>query len=291
LGLAPTTLDKRAAFVFKGGEGAALHRLNYYLWETGLLSNYKNTRNGLLGADYSSKLSAWLSLGCISPRKVYAEVKRYEMAHGANESTYWLFFELLWRDFFYFMFKKYGNRFFKPQGLRGQAPPTAQNQAELFESWKKGQTGVPFVDANMRELNATGFMSNRGRQNAASFLVKDLKVNWTWGAAYFEEMLIDYCPASNWGNWAYVAGVANDPRENRYFNVIKQAGDYDPQGAYVRTWVPELKNLPGRQIHIPFFLTDGELKDFGIRAGVDYPGIIISPRWKPFAKTDETLFG
>jgi deoxyribodipyrimidine photo-lyase len=79
-------------------------------------------------------------------------------------------------------------------------------------------------------------MSNRGRQNVASYLVKDLQVNWTWGAAYFEEQLIDYCPANNWGNWAYLAGVGNDPREDRHFNTAKQAQTYDPAGKYVQLW-------------------------------------------------------
>ena len=135
------------------------------------------------------------------------------------------------------MFKKHGNKYFLEEGFSGNKPETAKNQEALFEKWKNGETGIPFIDANMRELNLTGFMSNRGRQNVASYLVKDLKVNWTWGAAYFEEKLIDYNPASNWGNWAYVAGVGNDPRDNRYFNIEKQAQQYDPKGEYVKLWL------------------------------------------------------
>lgn len=228
--------DERMVLEFRGGETAGLNRMKTYFWDRDALRNYKETRNGLLGADYSSKLSPWLALGCLSPREVYWEVKKYEQERTANESTYWLVFELLWRDYFRFMFKKHGNKFFQKAGFKGLAPAEAPNQEELFEKWKNGQTGVPFIDANMHELNATGFMSNRGRQNVASYLVKDLKVNWTWGAAYFEEKLIDYCPASNWGNWAYVAGVGNDPREDRYFNIAKQAQTYDPKGEYVKVW-------------------------------------------------------
>ena len=228
--------DPRAVMTFKGGESEGLKRMKAYFWEQDALKTYKETRNGLLGADYSSKLSPWLALGCLSPREVYWEVKKYEQERVANESTYWLIFELLWRDYFRFMFKKYGNKFFQKAGFKGQAPVEAPNQVALFERWKNGETGVPFIDANMRELNATGWMSNRGRQNVASYLVKDLKVNWTWGAAYFEEKLIDYCPTSNWGNWAYVAGVGNDPREDRYFNIAKQAQTYDPKGEYVKLW-------------------------------------------------------
>jgi deoxyribodipyrimidine photo-lyase len=239
LGYQAPERDERAVWQFKGGETEGLKRMHHYFWEADALRNYKETRNGLLGADYSSKFSPWIALGCLSPREVYWEVKKYESERIANDSTYWLVFELLWRDYFRFMFKKYGNKFFQKTGCRGQELPEAPNQEELFERWKNGQTGVAFIDANMHELNATGFMSNRGRQNVASYLVKDLKVNWTWGAAYFEEKLIDYCPASNWGNWAYVAGVGNDPREDRYFNIAKQAQTYDPKGAYVAYWLDQ----------------------------------------------------
>jgi deoxyribodipyrimidine photo-lyase len=230
------SLDSRAVLQFKGGESEGLKRMQDYFWENDALRTYKETRNGLLGANYSSKFSAWIALGCLSPRKVYWEIKKYEKVRIANESTYWLIFELLWRDYFRFMFKKYGTKFFLKAGFKGHAPAEAPNQRELFERWKTGQTGVPFIDANMRELNTTGFMSNRGRQNVASYLVKDLQVNWTWGAAYFEEQLIDYCPANNWGNWAYLAGVGNDPREDRYFNTAKQTQLYDPAGKYVQFW-------------------------------------------------------
>ena len=230
------SLDSRAVLQFKGGESEGLKRMEEYFWEHDALRVYKETRNGLLGANYSSKFSAWIALGCLSPRKVYWEIKKYEQERVANDSTYWLIFELLWRDYFRFMFKKYGTKFFLKAGFKGQAPPEAPNQQQLFDQWKTGQTGVPFIDANMRELNATGFMSNRGRQNVASYLVKELQVNWTWGAAYFEEQLIDYCPANNWGNWAYLAGVGNDPREDRHFNTAKQAQLYDPAGKYVRLW-------------------------------------------------------
>lgn len=244
--------DKRSVLAYKGGESEGLKRLKYYLWDTNLLQTYKQTRNGLIGGDYSSKFSAWLTAGCLSPREIYWEIKKYEKAKGANDSTYWLIFELLWRDYFRFMFKKHGNKYFLEAGFSGTKPEVSKNQIELFEKWKNGETGLPFIDANMRELNLTGFMSNRGRQNVASYLVKDLKVNWTWGAAYFEEKLIDYNPASNWGNWAYVAGVGNDPRENRHFNIPKQAHDYDPKGDYVKLWIPEIKDKKPDTVHLNY---------------------------------------
>ncbi len=105
-----------------------------------------------------------------------------------------------------------------------------------FQLWKEGKTGDSFVDANMRELAATGWMSNRGRQNVASYLIHDMQVDWLLGAAYFESQLIDYDPCSNYGNWAYIAGVGNDPRPVRKFNTAKQAQDYDPQRTYRKLW-------------------------------------------------------
>jgi deoxyribodipyrimidine photo-lyase len=219
-----------------GGEKEANTRLNHYVWETDLIATYKDTRNGLLGMDYSSKFSPWLALGCISPRAIASEILKYEQEVVANESTYWLIFELLWRDYFRFVMMKYGNRLFQKGGIRGKK---AELRGTLndYTNWCKGETGNRFIDANMRELNSTGFMSNRGRQNVASYLVHDLHVDWRLGAAYFEKMLIDYDVCSNWGNWAYVAGVGNDPRENRKFNIERQASMYDPDGAYVRTWL------------------------------------------------------
>lgn len=237
LGLEDPELDARSVLKFKGGETEGLKRLKYYLWDTDLLQQYKKTRNGLIGADYSTKFSPWLADGCLSPRAIYWEVKRYEKERGANDSTYWLIFELLWRDYFRFMFKKHGTSYFMEEGFKGKPQEYAPNQQMLFDKWKNAETGVPFVDANMKELNLTGFMSNRGRQSVASYLINDLKINWTWGAAYFEEKLIDYNPASNWGNWAYIAGIGNDPRENRYFKIEKQATECDPKGDYVELWL------------------------------------------------------
>jgi deoxyribodipyrimidine photo-lyase len=257
----PEIADERSVMKFKGGETEALKRMREYFWETDAFKSYKQTRNCLLGADYSSKFSAWIALGCLSPREVYWEIKKYERERGASDSTYALFLQLLWRDYFRFMFKKYGNKFFQKIGFKGIAPEEGANQQDLFELWKDGRTGIPFIDANMRELNATGFMSTRGRQNVASFLVKNLKVNWMWGASYFEEKLIDYCPANNWGNWAYVAGVGNDPKEYQHFNVVKQAAEFDPHGDYVRLWIPELDSIQGVQVHQPWTLGGEALEE------------------------------
>ena len=272
----PPTADARAVLPFKGGETEALKRLDAYFWQNDQLKVYKETRNGLLGADYSSKFSPWLALGCISPRQIYEEVKRYESERVANDSTYWLIFELIWRDYFRFVALKYGTRIFKTAGIRNDFSSNWNHNQQLFEKWINGQTGVPFIDANMLELEKTGFMSNRGRQNVASFLAKDLQVDWTWGAAYFESQLLDYDPCSNWGNWNYVAGVGNDPRENRYFNIYTQATRYDDKGAYVKHWLPALQNLPPNKAHQPWNLTRAEQEQYQVFLGGNYPKSIIN---------------
>ncbi len=241
-----------------GGETAAIEQLKYYLWDSKLIESYFNSRNGLLGRDYSSKFSAHLSKGTLSPKLVMSELKKYETEVVKNKSTYWLGFELLWRDFFRLMGKKHGNKIFHSTGTKGKLDIKLYDNQVLFEKWTSGKTGIPFVDANMRELNATGFMSNRGRQNVASFLVKDLKINWLWGAEYFESLLIDYDPCSNYGNWNYIAGIGSDPREGRYFNIPLQAKKYDPDGSYMRHWLPELKDAPLKFLFNPFPVSKDE---------------------------------
>ncbi|MGB1119800.1 MAG: DASH family cryptochrome [Chitinophagales bacterium] len=230
----PFPKDDRQAFDFNGGETAALDRLKDYLWTTEHVTSYKETRNGLIGPDYSTKFSAYLSLGCLSPKKVYHEIRRFEEDVVANQSTYWVIFEVLWREFFRYVGWQHGRHLFCPGGI--QHKPVKLRRNHQFDAWCKGETGQPFVDANMRELNATGFMSNRGRQNVASYLVHDLGQDWRAGAAYFEHQLLDYDPCSNYGNWNYVAGVGNDPRAGRKFNVAGQAERYDAQGAYTQLW-------------------------------------------------------
>ena len=270
LGFDETKDDKRSVLAFRGGETAALLRLKYYFWEGNHLYQYKETRNELLGANYSSKFSAWLANGCLSPRTVFEEIKKYETERIENESTYWLYFELLWRDYFRFVAVKYGKNIFLKAGIK-QEKIKGSNNKNLFRLWCDGKTGIPFVDANMRELKKTGFMSNRGRQNVASFLVHDLNLNWQMGAAYFESLLIDYDPCSNYGNWNYVAGIGNDPRPNRKFNVIGQAKRYDKQGDFVKTWCPELRKMPSSRIHEPFLLNKTEQKYLNVHLGQNYP--------------------
>ena len=232
-----TKLSNKSAYPFIGGEDDGIKRLNSYLWETNNIENYKETRNGLVGTEYSSKFSAYLSLGCISPVQVYQEVKKYEKEVKKNSSTYWIIFELLWREFFRYVYLKAENKIFLKNGINGNIfSKKFNNNIDAFTAWKNGETGQDFIDANMIELKKTGFMSNRGRQNVASYLINDLDINWVWGASHFEKYLIDYDVTSNWCNWMYMAGVGNNTR-NWVFNPERQSDMYDKNGLFRSNWL------------------------------------------------------
>ena len=219
-----------------GGEQVALSHLEHYLFEAKAASSYKETRNALDCWEDSTKLSPWLANGNLSPRRVMHEVKRFEREIVENESTYWIFFELLWREFFHWLQIKHGSQWFAFSGIQQSIPNTAHDPVQ-FDAWCKGNTGYPIVDACMRQLNETGYMSNRGRQLVASCFVHELRQDWRYGAAYFEHALLDYDVGSNWGNWLYLAGVGSDPRGHRQFNLQKQTQTYDPEGVFRRKWL------------------------------------------------------
>lgn len=277
LGESPPVKDIRSVFRFTGGETSAINRVQHYLWRSHAIRNYKETRNGMLQADESTKFSPWLALGCLSPRHVFQEVRRYEQEVVTNQSTYWLLFELWWREFFRWVMRLHGAHLFRQGGIRGTPPPVTPRE-DYVQAWTEGDTGVPLVDAQMRKLNATGFMSNRGRQNVASFLVKDLRQDWRLGAAYFESKLIDYDVHSNWGNWNYLAGVGNDPREDRYFNLVSQTARYDPRGEFVMRWVPELRDVPPEEI--PYVVRFNKHQRQQYRLGAYPEPVVFSSAWR-----------
>jgi deoxyribodipyrimidine photo-lyase len=145
---------------------------------------------------------------------------------------------MLWRDYFYYLMRNHGAALFYSRGLKAVAPPW-QIQPTVIRDWISGRTGEAFIDANMHELLASGYMSNRGRQNVASYLARDLGQHWRVGAEWFEAMLVDYDPASNYGNWTYNTGVGTDPREDRYFNPQSQAEKYDGGKQYRLAWADQ----------------------------------------------------
>lgn len=271
--------DHRAVMGFVGGPSAGEKRVNEYLWEAQGLTMYKETRNESGTRNYSSKFSPWLALGCLSPRTVYWQVKEFELEVAGNDSTYWMVFELLTRDYFHWLAASVGTKLFALNGYSGDGDRpiwtprdiSAQDR-ERLQRWIDGETGAPFVDASMRELKYTGFMSNRGRQNCASFLIHTLDFpDWRAGAEYFECMLIDHDVASNWGNWAYIAGVGSDPRGGRRFNVVKQSYDYDPTGWFIHGWIPELARVPPPHIHEPHLMGQELCDKYKVEQGVSYP--------------------
>ncbi|TDV49272.1 DASH family cryptochrome [Pseudomonas graminis] len=235
---APALLDSRSAFPYQnqayhGGEQTAIEHLQQY-FRRGLANSYKATRNNLSAVDDSTKFSPWLARGSLSAPQIDQALKAFEAEYGANDSTYWIYFELLWRDYFRLLHLKYGRLLYRASGLKGGSEPGHNPQG--FARWCRGETGEALIDAGMRELAATGYLSNRMRQIVASYLIFDLKGDWRAGAAWFEAQLVDYDVYSNQGNWLYIAGYGTDPRGGRRFNTTKQADEHDADGAYRRLW-------------------------------------------------------
>ena len=223
----PSSANDQAPALFKGGASAGEEHLKGYFAKN-LASSYKQTRNGLDGMDYSTKFSPWLANGSLSPRRIVQQLKQYEARAGANDSTYWIFFELLWREYFQWYGHRHQQRLFAFSGIGTSSPSTSFYPA--------GNTPYGMINACMKQLNTTGYLSNRGRQLVASCFVHELGLDWRHGAAYMEQQLVDYDVASNWGNWQYLAGVGADPRGHRRFDLHKQAQIYDPNKQFVKRW-------------------------------------------------------
>lgn len=221
---------------FSGGERAGKARVREYFFNTQSVSTYKETRNALDDFNSSTKFSPWLANGCLSGRWIYQQLLQFETEYVKNSSTYWVYFELLWREFFAWSQRNYHWQWFHKAGIRGVSPSSSFSEQKLHQ-WQQGETGYPIVDACMRQLKETGYMSNRGRQLVASCLVHELAQNWQYGAAWFEHYLIDYDVGSNWGNWLYLAGVGHDPRGHRRFDLDKQTRMYDPEHEFIKRWL------------------------------------------------------
>ncbi len=217
---------------------AEKHLKHYFAGDFAL--TYKLTRNQPMNwspeQHFSTKFSPWLACGALSAPMIYAELKRFEAERGANDSTYWIWFELLWRDYFRYLHLQNGKKLYRKQGLGSVELATIPNNKQGLIRWCEGRTGEPLVDAGMRELAATGWLSNRMRQIVASYLIYDLGGDWRAGAAWFENQLIDYDVYSNQGNWLYIAGRGTDPRGGRRFNPQMQAQQHDADSVYRQFW-------------------------------------------------------
>ena len=229
----PLTTDTRQN-EFTGGEANAITHLDNY-FQSEAPSTYKTTRNALDDWTHSTKFSAWLANGSLSVKVLLNRLRHYEAQVIANESTYWIWFELLWREYFYWYAITHEQKLFWFKGIAQHAPSTQFDRTRL-EQWQMGTTTYPIVNACMHQLKTTGYMSNRGRQIVASCFIHELGLDWRHGASYFEQHLIDYDVASNWGNWQYLAGVGADPRGCRQFNLIKQTQQHDPNGTFIDKW-------------------------------------------------------
>lgn len=230
-------IEQKKSEAFEGGETAALTHLGNY-FSSSSPASYKETRNALYGWSNSTKFSPWLANGNLSVRRLLQRLREFEAGELSNESTYWIFFEVLWREYFQWVALKLGHKLFRAQGV-SKTKPNCCFYPERYQKWCHGNTPYPLVNALMKQLNSTGYMSNRGRQIVASCLVNELRLDWRFGAAYFEQQLLDYDVASNWGNWQYIAGVGMDPRGGRHFNIEKQTRQFDPEGAFIREWQGE----------------------------------------------------
>ncbi|MEU7744404.1 deoxyribodipyrimidine photo-lyase [Nonomuraea sp. NPDC049158] len=218
----------------QGGETAARRRMSE--WAARHLDRYGEGHDDLAG-DTTSRLSPYLRFGCLSP---------LELSKLDNED---FVRQLCWRDFHHqvtFAFPRINRDDYRPRGHRWR------DDEDALQAWKAGQTGMPIVDAGMRQLLAEGWMHNRARLITASYLVKHLRIDWRAGAAHFFELLLDGDVADNFGNWQWVAGTGNDTRPNRTFNPIRQARRFDPEGRYVRAHVPELAGVPDAYVHEPW---------------------------------------
>lgn len=235
--LSHASIAPHPALAIRGGSPSGEQRLRQFVWGEKGIQTYKETRNGLDALEGSSTLSPWLANGNLSVRQVASEIRRFESAYGANESTQWLYLELLWREYFFWRAKRDGDSLFQrnPPGSRRRLH-ACTFEPRSFARWCQGDTDYPLVNALMRQMVATGWMSNRGRQIAASCLIYELGLDWRYGAAFFEKHLIDYDVASNYGNWQYLAGVGADPRGGRHFDLQRQAEQFDPEGAFTEKW-------------------------------------------------------
>lgn len=261
-----TTSAELSPDVVKGGEAAARQRLKAFIKHD--LADYKQTNNDMAG-DRTSRLSSYLHFGCLSPLEIET------MLPDSVGAAAWRR-QLCWREFYhYIIFKHPGNRQQafqeKYRKLRWDDNPT------LLKAWQQGQTGYPAVDAAMRQLNQQGWMHNRGRLIVGSFLTKDLWLNWQHGEAYFMKMLLDGDMANNNGNWQWIASIGVDPAPvyRRLYNPASQRKNFDPTGAYVRRFVPELKNVPDKYLSEPWTMPDDVQQQAGCIIGTDYPAPIV----------------
>jgi deoxyribodipyrimidine photo-lyase len=255
IGRVPAAADGVSPGLARGGEQAGRQR--FASWRRGQLAGYAENHDDLAG-DETSRLSAYLRFGCVSP---------LEVAIGALDRPGGEEFcrQLAWRDFFYQV-----TAAFPDIARKNYRPGAAWHEDQhALDAWRAGQTGIPIVDAGLRQLAAEGFMHNRARMVTASFLTRNLGIDWRYGYEHFGSLLADGDVACNAGNWQWVAGTGNNTRPNRVMNPLRQAQRFDQEGQYVRRYVPELAGLDPAWIQTPWQLPAAQ------RVRLGYPGPIV----------------
>jgi deoxyribodipyrimidine photo-lyase len=258
----------------EGGETAALQRWKLFIG--GAITEYAQRRD-LPGIDGTSRVSSFLSHGAISVRRLYHDAMktRRDAGKSGRASIDCFLTELVWREFYYHIaaaFPFVVDRAFREElaGIRWSTDRSA------FETWAAGRTGYPIVDAALRQLDRHGWVHNRARMIAASFLTKDLQIDWRWGERLFLRKLVDADIASNNGGWQWTAGTGTDASPwFRIFNPVTQGKRFDPSGSYVRSYVPELASVPDRFIHAPWTMSAELQRTVGVVIGREYPAPMV----------------
>jgi deoxyribodipyrimidine photo-lyase len=268
--------------LFPPGEAEARRRLAAFVdGPRPAIYRYGEERNRL-DRPGTSQLSPYFRFGMLSARTAvhaaYAAMAAAPDEEARKSAETWLN-ELIWREFYIAIL--YHHPFVLRRAFRSdlRAIPW-ENDIEAFRAWCEGRTGYPVVDAAMRELAATGWMHNRGRMIVASFLVKDLLIDWRWGERWFMQQLVDGDPAANNGGWQWTAGTGTDAAPYfRVFNPVLQSAKFDPEGAYIRRWVPELARVPTVYIHAPWQMPPEVQRQSGCVIGRDYPAPLVDHEW------------
>lgn len=250
------------------GEKQAEKCLNDFVFNR--LHDYERLRDSP-ALNGTSRLSPYLRTGELSIRKVWQAVAAMEESDG--QQTFMK--ELAWRDFYYMIYSHNPQQRTRELQEKYQQLPW-RHDSDLVDLWEQGRTGYPIIDAAMKQLNQTGWMHNRLRMLVASFLTKDLLIDWRLGEAYFAEQLIDYDPASNIGGWQWAASTGMDAAPYfRVFNPTSQSKKFDPEGTFIRTYLPILEAVPNEWIHAPHLMPIELQMELGVRIGEDYPTPIV----------------
>jgi deoxyribodipyrimidine photo-lyase len=265
--LAALGLTQEVAAPPAGGEQAARARLRRFLADD--VDAYADNHDALAG-DRTSRLSPYLHFGCISPREVESRL-------GASAGAAAFRRQLCWRDFYHHVLLHFPRNARSEFQQRYRGTIRWSRAQRPFAAWCEGRTGFPLVDAAMRQLAHEGWLHNRARLVAGSFLTKDLGIDWRWGERHFMRLLVDGDEANNNGNWQWIASVGTDPQPafRRIYNSARQMATHDPDGGYVRRWVPELRSVPAKYLGEPWTMPDEVQHDVDCVIGREYPPPIV----------------